>query len=113
MNTPHEAIYSVVGKVPHTDCINELDLRIEDLIDELHESFPSVYPHKIQVSKYDFSIADNQFVAFGINEYLGDVSVWVVPKYVPPNLTSIRDNWISMIENTFKKSVKKVFVDVK
>jgi hypothetical protein len=91
------------------DSLDNFQYYVEDLQENLHEAFPSMYGCEKWIGREDKAIAQNNFAYVGVSEYDGLVSIWIAPKEVDELQIGIRDAWISQIEKKFKKVARNSF----
>jgi hypothetical protein len=99
-----------VLREPDSDDFDEL---IEDFRSQLRSMFPSVEEADDWIDREDHVLAENKLARFGVSEYCGLVSYWIVPKeYSGPKgqfyYSSDRD--ISAISTRWVKSIADKFV---
>lgn len=85
----------------------EWDCLIEDLRENVFGRFQSVVAADWWLDREDHVIAENELAAFGVSEYCGLASVWVVAKtqdfhwsrdhYYEPNLDGLAHRWIAQV----------------
>lgn len=83
---------------------------IEDLRGCLMRAFPSVTEDDRWLDREDHVIASNRFAQFGVSEYCGLVSIWMVPvdnDYADTH--GIRDRWIESVDAKFRKVASGCF----
>ena len=91
---------------------DDFDWRVDDLRSAITTAFPSVTDDSEWVGREDRAIASNGYAYFGVSEYCGLVSVWVVPRendYAGGSWYVLRDRWISQIEAKFRRTVAGCF----
>jgi hypothetical protein len=77
---------------------------IEDFRSHLKELFPSVEQADDWIGREDHVLAENKLARFGMSEYCGLVSYWVVPSMPDPRTTNhdaFADRWIASIADKF------------
>ena len=108
--SPVGTIHVTTVKVVSTDeCFNPMDFLTEDLQDNLHETFPSVYACRAWIGDQNCAIASNRFAFFGVSKKDDSVSIWVTPKHVKKTIVPIRDKWLKQIEKNFYSTVSDTF----
>ena len=91
---------------------DDFDWHVDDLRSAITDAFPYVTEDSEWVGREDRAIASNQYAYFGVSEYCGLVSVWVVPRendYADDGRYGLRNHWISQIETKFRKTVAGCF----
>ena len=107
---PVNSIHVTYTEVYATDeCFDPLELLVEDLQDNLHEVFPSVYACKAYIGDQNCAIASNRFAFFGVSKKDNVVSIWVTPKHAKRTIVPIRDKWLKQIEKNFYSVVNNTF----
>lgn len=89
----------------------EMQDRVIDLRAALHKEFPSVTKDDRWLGNEDRVVASNSHAYFGLSEYCGLVSVWIVPReanYGNRN-DSLKLKWIASIDDKFHAIVRDVF----
>jgi hypothetical protein len=82
----------------------DFDMLIEDFRDHLRHMFPSVVSADDWIDREDHVLAENKLARFGMSEYCGLVSYWVVPSMPDPRTTNhdaFADRWIASIADKF------------
>jgi hypothetical protein len=80
------------------------DEELDDFRSHLKELFPSVEPADEWIDREDHVLAENKLARFGMSEYCGLVSYWVVPSMPDPRTTNhdaFADRWIASIADKF------------
>ena len=95
------------------DFQSEWDYYIEDFQSQMQEAFASLQTCNKWIGREDYALLENTFCYVGVSEYLGLVSMWVVPKeadyYSPSGFESLRDHWIDQIGQRFEKVAHTCF----
>lgn len=82
---------------------------VENLRDVLTARFKSVEPCDKWLDREDHAIAENRHAYFGISEYGGVASVWVVRKQDDDGYHGYRENlsqhWVNSIRKAFRAVV--------
>lgn len=86
------------------DC-DDFDMLIDDFRDHLRYLFPSVVSADDWIDREDHVLAENKLARFGMSEYCGLVSYWIVPNterfgYSDP-AANLCDRWIKSIADKF------------
>jgi hypothetical protein len=83
------------------------DFQIEDLQWRLKQAYPSLSECDKWLGREDQAIMENGHAYFGVSEYCGLVSIWVVPKDSSCDqygeLSGIGANWVRQIADGFQK----------
>jgi hypothetical protein len=85
----------------------DFDQTVEDFRQHLKHLFPSVESADDWIGREDHVVAENRLARFGISEYCGLVSYWIVPvepDYYGPNTKALSRRWIASIEDKFVKA---------
>ena len=82
---------------------------LEDFKSLMTEYFKSLGETDVWVGREDHAVLENTLAYFGISEYCGVISLWVLPKERFINLSV---NWTNQIADKFKKAVKSSFGEV-
>ena len=99
-------IYTAIDTDDDPDCTQfEWESKIDDLIDALQQKFPSLRLSDKWLGNKDRAILENSFAYFGVSEYCGLVSVWVVPKEDYPLATA----WAEKARASLRASVYQSF----
>lgn len=86
------------------DASDDFRWSLDDFAEQICKAFPSASTCDEWVGREDHAVAENSFAYFGVSEYCGLVSMWVLPKdddYATS--TGLRDRWIDQIEAKFSK----------
>jgi hypothetical protein len=83
----------------------DFDCLIDDFRDHLRTLFPSVVSADEWIDREDHVLAENKLARFGMSEYCGLVSYWIVPNterfgYSDP-AANLCDRWIASIADKF------------
>lgn len=105
VSVPRRAVHTHFAHV-EVDESWEWDGLISNLREALSGAFPSVRSVDRWFGREDHVIAANRFGAFGISEYCGLVSVWVVPA---GDESGLQDRWLEQIEGKFAELVSEQF----
>ena len=85
----------------------------EDALEEfkslMTEYFKSLGETDVWVGREDHAVLENNLAYFGISEYCGMLSLWVLPK---EDFINLSVNWTNQIADKFKKAVKNSFGEV-
>jgi hypothetical protein len=82
----------------------DFDMLIDDFRDHLKYLFPSVTSCDEWIGNEDHVLAENGLARFGMSEYCGLVSYWIVPKeadYYGPDIEPLAKRWIDSIADKF------------
>ena len=84
------------------------DLYVDDLVESLKDSFPSLEEDDQWLSREDHVIASNALVYVGLSEYCGLASLWVTPRACHDEIydndtTGLAINWCNKISDKFHK----------
>lgn len=82
---------------------------LEDFKSLMTEYFKSLGETDVWVGREDHAVLENNLAYFGISEYCGMLSLWVLPK---ENFINLSVNWTNQIADKFKKAVKNSFGEV-
>jgi hypothetical protein len=80
---------------------------VEDFRYQLKQMFPSVENADDWIGREDHVLAENRLARFGISEYCGLVSYWIVPKEwdgYGADPEPLAKRWIASIEDKFVKA---------
>ena len=82
------------------------DMLVDDFRSHLRSLFPSVHDADDWIDREDHVLAENKLARFGISEYCGLVSYWIVPKettdaYGNNETTALAKRWIDSISDKF------------
>lgn len=92
---------------------DDFEWYVSDFQSQLKAAFKSVDDCDDWVGNEDHAVSGNRYVKFGISEYSGVVSIWCVPVEAEYDQNAgweaLRDNWISQIENKFRKIARNSF----
>lgn len=84
---------------------DDTEYLIHDFRQRLKELFPSVKKADDWIGREDHVLAENRLASFGISEYCGLVSYWIVPKesgyYSDDQIEPLAKRWIASIEDKF------------
>lgn len=84
---------------------DDFDMIIDDMRDHLKHLFPSVTSCDEWLGREDHAVAENRLAYFGLSEYCGLVSYWIVPKestyYDDRYVESFANRWIDSIADKF------------
>ncbi|MCX8073008.1 MAG: hypothetical protein N3C12_11220 [Candidatus Binatia bacterium] len=87
------------------DIQSEWDYYIKDFQSQMQEVFASLQTCDKWIGREDRALLENAFCYIGVSEYMGLVSMWVVPKdatyYSAPGFEVLRDHWIDQIGQRF------------
>lgn len=90
------------GKIqPDSDSYDTL---LDDFRDHLHYLFPSTVSEDKWLGDEDHVLASNRHALFGMSEYCGLVSYWIVPQEwdgYAPDTTALSLRWIDQIADKF------------
>jgi hypothetical protein len=89
---------------------DDFEFALDDFAEQICKAFPSASTCDEWVGREDHAVAENSFAYFGVSEYCGLVSMWVLPKdddYATS--TGLRDRWIDKIEAKFTKVARNSF----
>lgn len=80
----------------------------------MQKAFPSLSGYDAWVGREDHVLLANNYAQFGVSEYCGFVSMWVVPIEErlledSPGFKGLRDRWIAQIEERFYQVAAKCF----
>jgi hypothetical protein len=99
------------GEIEECDMCNgrgyfdeDFDQIVEDFRQHLKHLFPSVESADDWIGREDHVLAENKLARFGVSEYCGLVSYWIVPvepDYYGPNTEALSRRWIASIEDKF------------
>lgn len=95
------------------DTSDDFQWLLNDFAEQICKAFPSASTCDEWVGQgnsEDHAVAENSFAYFGVSEYCGLVSMWVLPKdddYAAS--TGLRDRWIDQIEAKFTKVARNSF----
>lgn len=82
---------------------DDFQFTLNDFREALKSRFPSVHSADEWLDNEDHVIAENRHAYFGVSEYMGLVSLWIVAK--PGNYSNaydgIKRNWIEKAEPKF------------
>ncbi len=81
---------------------DDFDYLVDDFRDQLRYLFPSVVAVDEWIGREDHVLAENKLARFGISEYCGLVSYWIVP--VDSDLEPLAKRWIDSIADKFVKT---------
>ena len=110
VTSPLNTVHVTTAQVVSTDeCFNPIEYLVEDLQDNLHDVFGSVYACRAFIGDQNQAIASNKFAFFGVSKKDDTVSVWVLPRGVKKTIVPIRDKWIRQIEKNFYSVVNNTF----
>ncbi len=91
-----------------TDDEHDFEAIVDDFRDHLRYLFPSTYDVDEWIGNEDHVLAENKLARFGISEYCGLVSYWIVPKETPhewdyygPFVAPLAKRWIASIADKF------------
>lgn len=91
----------------------EWNFYIKDFQSQMQKAFTSLQTCNKWLGREDRALLENTFCYVGISEYLGLVSMWVVPKeadyYNPPGFKNLRDHWIDQIGQRFEEIAHTCF----
>ena len=77
----------------------------EGMIDQVKELFPSMSECEEWIGREDLAIAENQLAYFGVSEYCGVASVWIVAKEDQyGNDNPLAEAWVNKISDKFHKN---------
>lgn len=85
---------------------DDFDNLIEDFRSHLKHLFPSVVDADDWIDREDHVLAENKLARFGMSEYCGLVSYWIVPQettdaYGNNETTALSERWIDQIADKF------------
>jgi DNA-directed RNA polymerase subunit RPC12/RpoP len=95
------------------DIESDWNYYIEEFQSQMQKAFSSLQICNKWIGWEDLVLLENTFCYVGVSEYLGLVSMWVVPKeadyYSPPSFENLRDHWIDQIGQRFEKIAHTCF----
>lgn len=109
VSTPRGAVHVAFATFDDDDS-DDFQWQLEDFAAAICKAFPSASKHDEWVDREDHSVACNSFAHFGVSEYCGLVSMWVLPiddDYATSN--GLRDRWIDSIGPRFAKIAGQCF----
>ncbi len=86
---------------------DDFDEIVDDFRTHLKHLFPSVVDVDEWLGNEDHVLAENKLARFGVSEYCGLVSYWIVPKETPqwdyygPFVAPLAVRWINQIADKF------------
>lgn len=84
---------------------DDFDMLIDDFRDRLRVMFPSVVEADDWIGREDHVLAENKLARFGMSEYCGLVSYWIVPKesgyYSDDQIEPLAKRWVASIADKF------------
>lgn len=94
------------GEVTHEPDELDWEQQIEDFQSHLKSLFPSVEPADSWIDNEDHVLAENKLACFGMSEYCGLVSYWIVPRGRHSwgddmQTTPLAERWIASIADKF------------
>ncbi len=96
------------GTVERDQDFDDFEQVIDDFRDHLKHLFPSVQDVDEWIDREDHVLAENKLARFGVSEYCGLVSYWIVPKETPrewdyygPFVAPLAKRWIASISDKF------------
>lgn len=102
------AIVTYVGfEANDGDSFDDFQYMINETREALTKAMPSVTNEDRWLHAEDHAIAANHHAYFGVSEYCGLVSCWVVPR--DSEHEGLRDKWIDSIEKKFLQVVENVW----
>lgn len=107
-------VYTHFDAVAEDTAYDDFQDLIADFRAALHAAFPSVTKDDRWLDREDHVIASNRHADFGLSEYMGLVSCWIVPRIDHDsyaNTNGLKRQWASKAEDTFRKVVRNVFGD--
>lgn len=84
---------------------DDFDWLVEDLQNQFAALWPSVSADDKWLGREDHAIASNQHAYFGVSEYCGLVSIWVVPRDWDGwgnDTGPLAENWVNQIADRFQ-----------
>ena len=87
------------------------DCFVEDQIDKIKKLFPSFTDCDKWLGREDHAIAENNFAYFGISEYMGLVSLWMVEKDgddYGDEQAGLRKRWAEQVAGKFEKEFSEL-----
>lgn len=83
----------------------DFDHFMEHTVDRLMEMFPSMKPVDDWIDNEERVIAENYLARVGISEYMGLISLWMIPHefdWYDANLVNLADQWTSRVSAKFE-----------
>ena len=105
VSVPRQAAYVAYQSFPDDCDAFDFSNSIEDLRSALMAAFPSVCEADRWASREDRIIASNQHADFGVSEYGGLVSIWVISNEGTPLAAA----WVDQVEVKFRAAVAGCF----
>ena len=106
---PTDATTVVFVREEDPDDVFFFEDALEDFKSLMTECFKSLGETDVWVGREDHAVLENNLAYFGISEYCGMLSLWVLPK---EDFINLSVNWTNQIANKFKKAVKNSFGEV-
>lgn len=116
VSTPSNCVYVSYATFECEDAefaSDDFEYYRDDFADQMCKAFPSVSKCDEWLDREDHAVAENQFAYFGVSEYRGLVAMWVAAKDADyrdgAGWEALRDNWLSMIQQKFRKHAQTCF----
>lgn len=106
---PSDATTVLFVREEDPDDVFFFEYAIEEFKSLMTKYFKSLGETDVWVGEEDHAVLENNLAYFGISEYCGMLSLWVLPK---ENFINLSVNWTNQIANKFKKAVKNSFGEV-
>ena len=105
VSVPRNAAYAAYQALSDECDGDDFSWLVDDLRSVLKSAFPSVSESDRWAGREDRVIACNRHADFGISEYCGLVSVWVIPNEDSP----LASAWVDKVEVKFRAAVAGCF----